>query len=38
MICYPDYPRPFVNSIISQYNNKTNEQQMDNNDYIILPY
>ena len=34
-----DYPRPFVNSVINQYNNKTKEQQIDNeNDYIIPPY
>lgn len=34
-----DYPRLFVNSVISQYSNKTKEQQVDNDDdYIILPY
>ena len=34
-----DYPRPFVNSVINQYNNKTKEQQIDNeDDYIIPPY
>ena len=34
-----DYPRLFVNSVISQYSNKTKEQQADNDDdYIILPY
>ena len=34
-----DYPRLFVNNVISQYSNKTKEQQVDNDDdYIILPY
>ena len=34
-----DYPRPFVNSVINQYNDKTKEQQIDNeDDYIIPPY
>ena len=34
-----DYLRPFVNSVINQYNNKTKEQQIDNEDgYIIPPY
>ena len=34
-----DYPRPFFNSGIKQYNNKTKEQQIDNeDDYIIPPY
>ena len=34
-----DYPRPFVNSVINQYSNKTKEQQIDNeDDYIIPPY
>ena len=30
-----DSPRPFVNSVISQYNNKTKQQQIDDGDYII---
>ena len=34
-----DYPRPFVNSVINQYKDKTKEQQIDNeDDYIIPPY
>lgn len=34
-----DYPRSFINSAISQYYNKTKEQQIDNDeDYIIWPY
>ena len=34
-----DYPRPFFNSVINQYNNKTKEQQIDNeDDYFIPPY
>ena len=34
-----DYPIPFANSVISQYNNKSKEQQIDNeDDYIIPPY
>ena len=34
-----DYPIPFVNSVINQYNNKSKEQQIDNeDDYIIPPY
>ena len=34
-----DYPTPFINSVINQYNNKTKEQQIDNeDDYIIPPY
>ena len=34
-----DYPRPFVNNVISQYNNKTKEQQIHgDNDFIIPPY
>ena len=34
-----DYPRLFANNVISQYSNKTKEQQVDNDDdYIILPY
>ena len=33
------YIRPFVNSVINQYNNKTQGQQMDHkDDYIIPPY
>ena len=33
------YPRPFVNCVINQYNNKTKEQKIDNDDdYNILPY
>ena len=33
------YPRAFVNSVTNQYNNKTKEQQIDNeNKYIIPPY
>ena len=31
-----DYSRPFINSVIKQYNNKTKEEQIDNEgDYII---
>ena len=34
-----DYPRSSVNSETNQYNNKTKEQQIDNeDDYIILLY
>ena len=34
-----DYPRPFVNSVINQNNNKTKEQQIDTeDDYILTPY
>ena len=34
-----DYLRPFVNSLINQYNNKTQEQQMDNeDDYTVSLY
>ena len=34
-----DYPIPFFNSVINQYNNKNKEQQIDNeDDYIIPPY
>ena len=29
-----DYPRPFVNSVINQYNNKIMEQQIDNAVYF----
>ena len=32
-----DFPRPFVNSIISQYNKKTKEQQTNNDDDFIIP-
>ena len=32
-----DYPRAFVNSVINQYNNKTKEQQIDNEDDYIMP-
>ena len=33
-----DYPRPFVNSVINQNNNKTKEQQIDTeDDYILTP-
>ena len=32
-----DYPRPFVNSVINQYNNKTKEQEIDNEDECIIP-
>ena len=32
-----DYPRPFVNSVINQYNNKSKEQQVDNEDDYIIP-
>ena len=32
-----DYPRPFVNSLINQYYNKTQEQQMDNEDDYTIP-
>ena len=32
-----DYPRPFVNSVINQYNDKTKEQQIDNEDDYIIP-
>ena len=31
-----DYPRPFVNGVINQYN-KTNEQQKDNDDDYVIP-
>ena len=34
-----NYPRLFVDIVINQYNNKTKEQQIDNeDDYIIPPY
>ena len=34
-----DYPRPFVNNVINQQNNKIKEQQINNEDnYIIPPY
>ena len=34
-----NYPRPFVNSVINQNNNKTKEQQIDTeDDYILTPY
>ena len=34
-----DYPRSFVNSVTSLYNNKIKEQKIDNDeDYIIPPY
>ena len=34
-----DYPRAFVHGVIKQYNNKTKEQQIYNeDDYIIPPY
>ena len=32
-----DYLRPFVNSVINQYNNKTKEQQLDNDDDYTIP-
>ena len=32
-----DYPRPFVNSVMNQYNNKTKEQQIDDKDDHIIP-
>ena len=32
-----DYPRPFVDSVINQYNNKAKEQQIDNEDDYIIP-
>ena len=32
-----DYPRPFVNSVINQYNNKTKKQKIDNEDGYIIP-
>ena len=32
-----DYPRPFINSVIKQYNNKTKEEQIDNEDDYIIP-
>ena len=32
-----DYPKPFVNSVINQYSNKTKEQQIDNEDHYIIP-
>ena len=31
-----DYPTPFVNNIISQYNTKTKEQQIGNDDDYII--
>ena len=31
------HPRPFANSVINQYNNKTKEQQIDNDNDNILP-
>ena len=35
----PGYPRPYVISVINQYNNETKELQIDNeDDYIISPY
>ena len=32
-----DYPRPFVNSVISQYSNKIKEQEVDNDDASVVP-
>ena len=32
-----DYPRPFANSVIKQYNDKTKGQQVDNEDEYIIP-
>ena len=32
-----DYPRPFVNSVINQHNNKTKKQKIDNEDGYIIP-
>ena len=32
-----DYPRPFINSAISQYSNKIKEQEIDNDDASIVP-
>ena len=31
-----DYPRPFINSVISQYSNKIKEQEIDNDDASIV--
>ena len=36
-IIKPGYPRPFVNSVINQYNKKRKEQQIDNQDDYIIP-
>ena len=33
-----DYPRAFVSSVKNQCNNKTKEQQVDEDEYIIPPY
>ena len=38
MFIKADYTRPFANRVISQYNNKINEQKIDDDDYIIQPY
>ena len=39
MFSKADYPRSFVKSVTSLYNNKIKEQKIDNDeDYIISPY
>lgn len=38
MFIKADYTTPFANRLISQYNNKINEQKIDDDDYIIQPY